>query len=65
MQSIHQRMPVIMPPDHYSHWLDKTVDEDEAFKLLDNQAYTEMAATPVSDWVNNPRHNDERCLREH
>jgi putative SOS response-associated peptidase YedK len=62
MQPIHERMPVIMPPDHYSHWLDKTVDENEAFELLDNQAYKEMVATPVSDWVNNPRHNDERCL---
>jgi len=63
MQPIHERMPVIITPENYTHWLDKTVDEDEAFALLDNQAYTEMTATPVSDWVNNPRHNDERCLR--
>jgi putative SOS response-associated peptidase YedK len=63
MQLIHERKPVIITPEHYSHWLDKTVDEDEAFALLDNQAYTEMMATPISDWVNNPRHNDERCLR--
>ena len=42
MQPINERMPVIMPPDHYSHWLDKTVDENEAFELLDNQAYKEM-----------------------
>jgi len=62
MQPIHERMPVIMPSDHYSHWLDKTVDEYEAFELLDNPAYKEMVATPVSDWVNNPRHNDKRCL---
>ncbi len=63
MQPIHERKPVIITPENYSHWLDKTVDEDEAFALLDNQAYAEMTATPVSDWVNNPRHNDERCLR--
>jgi len=63
MQPIHERKPVIITPENYSHWLDKTVDEDEAFALLDNQAYTEMTATPISDWVNNPRHNDERCLR--
>jgi len=63
MQPIHERKPVIITPEYYSHWLDKTGDEDEAFALLDNQAYTEMTATPVSDWVNNPLHNDERCLR--
>jgi len=63
MQPIHEREPVIISPENYSHWLDKTVEEDEAFALLDNQAYAEMTATPVSDWVNNPRHNDERCLR--
>jgi len=63
MQPIHERMPVIITPENYSHWLDKTVDEDEAYALLDNQAYAQMTATPVSDWVNNPRHDDERCLR--
>jgi len=63
MQPIHERMPVIITPENYLHWLDKTVGEDEAFALFDNQAYTKMTATPVSDWVNNPRHNDERCLR--
>ncbi|MDP3333311.1 MAG: SOS response-associated peptidase [Methylococcaceae bacterium] len=63
MQPIHERKPVIITPENYSHWLDKTVDEDEAFQMFDNQAYAEMTATSVSDWVNNPRHNDERCLR--
>jgi len=63
MQPIHERKPVIITPENYSLWLDKSVDEDEAFALLDNQAYAEMTATPVSDWVNNPRHDDERCLR--
>jgi len=63
MQPIHERMPVIITPDQYSKWLNKSADEDSAFALLANQAYTEMTATPVSDYVNNPRHNDERCLR--
>jgi hypothetical protein len=61
MQPIHERMPVIMPVQHYRDWLDKSAVEDEAFQLLDNRAYTDMATTPISDYVNNPRHNDEQC----
>ena len=62
MKPIHDRMPVIIPVDQYHHWLDKTCDADQAFTLLNNQAYAEMTATPVSDWVNNPRHDDNRCI---
>ena len=62
MKPIHDRMPVIIPVDQYHHWLDKTCDADQAFTLLNNQAYAEMTATPVSDWVNNPQHDDNRCI---
>lgn len=62
MQSIHDRMPVILPYDHYGDWLDKSSSVDQTFMLLDNLAYTNMMATPISDWVNNPRHDDERCI---
>jgi putative SOS response-associated peptidase YedK len=64
MQPIHERMPVIIPPDRYRQWLDKSAEEHQALQWLNNQAYQEMTATPVSDWVNNPRHNDGRCLQE-
>lgn len=63
MKPIHDRMPVIIPTDQYHHWLDKTADANQAFALLDNQAYTHMTATPVSAWVNNPRHDDQRCIQ--
>jgi putative SOS response-associated peptidase YedK len=63
MKPIHDRMPVIIPTDQYHNWLDKTADASQAFALLDNQAYTYMTATPVSDWVNNPRHEDQRCIQ--
>ena len=62
MQPIHARMPVILPPDNYSNWLDKSISVDQAFMLLDNLAYANMMTTPVNDWVNNPRHEDERCI---
>lgn len=63
MKPIHERMPVIIPIDDYRGWLDKSVDEQGVYGLLANQAYSEMAATPVSSYVNNPRHDDAGCLR--
>jgi putative SOS response-associated peptidase YedK len=63
MLPIHERMPVIIPPDNYRQWLDKATDGQQALQLLDNEAYAQMAASPVSDWVNNPRHDDEGCLQ--
>ena len=63
MQPIHDRMPVIIPQERYHQWMDKSANPEQAFALLDNAAYTEMTTTPVSDWVNNPRHDDERCIQ--
>jgi putative SOS response-associated peptidase YedK len=60
MLPIHDRMPVIIPSEHYHAWLNKTADD--AFDLLDNQAYANMTTTSVSDWVNNPKHDDNRCI---
>jgi putative SOS response-associated peptidase YedK len=64
MQPIHERMPVIISSDQYREWLDKATDQNHAFQLLDNQSYQSMQATPVSDWVNNPLHNDARCIND-
>ncbi|MDP1773525.1 MAG: SOS response-associated peptidase [Methylobacter sp.] len=63
MTPIHDRMPVIIAPDDYNRWLDKktTVIEIEDFLAAD--AYRTMQITPISTRVNNPLHNDERCLR--
>ena len=62
MQPIHERMPVILLKEHYRDWLNKSAVEDEVFQLLDNKAYKDMTTTPISGYVNNPRHDDERCL---
>lgn len=62
MKSIHERMPVIISAEHYRQWLDKTAAENQAYNLMDSGIYQQMAATPISDWVNNPRHDGEGCL---
>ncbi|OAI19414.1 hypothetical protein A1359_03730 [Methylomonas lenta] len=63
MQPIHDRMPVIISQDEYPKWLDTSDEGDHAFELLADRAYELMTATPVSDWVNNPLHDSERCVQ--
>lgn len=63
MQPIHDRMPVIISTEHYHDWLNKSASDDDVYGLLDNQAYPDMTTTAVSDWVNNPKHDDERCIQ--
>ncbi len=62
MTTIHQRMPVIITEDDYSIWLDKQVSMEATQGLLRKDSYQSMQIRPVSDWVNNPYHNDPNCL---
>lgn len=63
MQSIHNRMPVILTPHDYDLWLDPTMQEVETVKpLLRPFTSDELVAYPVSTLVNNPRHDAPQCL---
>ncbi len=55
---IHDRMPVILPPDAYTVWLDSAVrDVERAQALLTHYPADAMMAYPVSTRVNNPAHD--------
>ena len=62
MARIHARMPVIITPDFYSRWLDKTNTAVKMVDFLAANAYSAMQLTPISTRINNPLHNDEACL---
>jgi putative SOS response-associated peptidase YedK len=63
VRPIHERMPVIVAPHHYDLWLGARPSGTDALRaLLRPWPADEMTATPVSTHVNNPRHDDERCL---
>ncbi len=62
MNPIHQRMPVIIDNHDYKHWLDKQTSSETRQQLLASDAYQTMELKQVSDWVNNPCHNDKNCL---
>jgi putative SOS response-associated peptidase YedK len=59
----HNRMPVILKPEYFRQWLDPAEqDPAELTPLLRPYSAEEMEATPVSDYVNNARHEGPECL---
>jgi putative SOS response-associated peptidase YedK len=63
MQPIHERMPVILPPDRYGLWLDlRCQDTDKLAKLLRPYPSKDMLAYRVCPLVNNPRNDVPQCV---
>ena len=58
MKTIHNRMPVIIPPDHYREWL----SGGEPQELLKPYPGDAMEAVAVSSRVNNPRFDGPECV---
>ncbi|MCK6626420.1 MAG: SOS response-associated peptidase [Anaerolineae bacterium] len=64
MAQIHNRMPVILPPDVYEQWLDPAErSPDQLQGLLQPYPAELMTAYPVSKMVNSPK-NDTPALIE-
>ena len=63
METIHQRMPVILEPDAYDLWLD-TGDQtpNQLNGLLKPYPAEEMIAYPVSRLVNRPSNDSSDCI---
>jgi putative SOS response-associated peptidase YedK len=55
MAPIHDRMPVILPASAYDRWLDADEPVGDLQSLLKPYPADEMAAYPISAYVNNPR----------
>jgi putative SOS response-associated peptidase YedK len=63
LQPIHDRMPVILPSDAYTVWLDPAMRNVEPVQaLLTPYPAEEMTAYPVSTRVNNPAYDAPECL---
>ena len=60
MRAIHDRMPLILSPEQFEEWLDPENPDPAA--VLTSVPEEELELVPVSDWVNNARHDDPRCL---
>lgn len=64
MRPIHDRMPVILDPEHWDLWLNPAVSDSDTLRALLKPFLAEpMTAWPVSTAVNSPR-NDNSTLIE-
>jgi putative SOS response-associated peptidase YedK len=62
VQPVHDRMPVILPPEHFTAWLDPHMPVTDLHPLLRPFPAEAMAAVAVSRYVSNPRNEGPRCL---
>jgi putative SOS response-associated peptidase YedK len=63
MQVIHNRMPVILPSQAYSLWMDRTEPPlPKLTGLLQPYPASEMIAYPVSTMVNSPGNDIPACI---
>jgi putative SOS response-associated peptidase YedK len=67
MQPIHDRMPVIVAPEDYTLWLGQGSDATaETLPLLRDLLHPypaeQMAAMPVSKYVNSPQNEGVECI---
>jgi putative SOS response-associated peptidase YedK len=64
LEKIHDRMPVILNPEHYSEWLSTEERPSERLlPLLTPYPPDELRAFMVSTIVNNPLVDNEECIR--
>jgi putative SOS response-associated peptidase YedK len=60
---IHNRMPVIIKPEHYEAWLDTTSENPlPLLSFLEPYPANEMKSYKVSTRVNNTRVDDKDCI---
>jgi putative SOS response-associated peptidase YedK len=62
VETIHDRMPVIVAPADYSLWLDPEAPVQALRLLLGPYPEARMTASPVGPTVNNARVDDPACL---
>jgi putative SOS response-associated peptidase YedK len=59
---IHDRMPVIIPPDRYRAWLDPKTPAPAVRDLCQSFASDVMAAWPISLRINDPEEDGEEVI---
>jgi len=62
VKPIHDRMPIILPPDDHAAWLSPDLDAEAARALLGPPAGDDWLRDAVSTWVNKVDHDDWRCI---
>jgi putative SOS response-associated peptidase YedK len=61
---LHDRMPVILPRDAESAWIDPGTPQPELFELLDGLSASQTAVRAVGPAVNDARYDGPECLAD-
>jgi putative SOS response-associated peptidase YedK len=65
LADVHDRMPVMLRPEHYDLWLDPGItDSNRVVDCLQPFDSTLMKKYPVSTRVNRPENDDPECAQE-
>lgn len=62
MNGLHDRMPVIIPPDNFGVWLDPEVPADAAGELMQPYSLGDLETYPVNKLVGNVKNDVPECL---
>ena len=64
VKPIHNRMPVILPAEHFNTWLTQEEGKPGDFQHLLQSFPAELMQTyPVSSFVNSPKNNSPQCIQ--
>jgi putative SOS response-associated peptidase YedK len=64
ISKIHNRMPVILPTDAYTHWLDASnQDTSQLTQWLEPLPQENFIANQVTQMVNNPKIDSPECIQ--
>jgi putative SOS response-associated peptidase YedK len=64
LKNIHDRMPVIVPPDKRSRWLDGNIKQKgKLLDMLEPYEGEDIGYHEVSRFVNSPKNNSPECIR--
>lgn len=61
MRPLHHRMPVLVPPEEWSAWLDRDTSQEGLERVLESAADPALAAHQVSTLVNRPGNDEAGC----
>jgi putative SOS response-associated peptidase YedK len=62
VRPVHDRMPVIVPPENYAEWLDPETPEARLLSLLKPYPADAMRVSEASAAVNSPKNDGPECL---
>lgn len=62
LRSIHERMPVILPPKYYDTWLAPDSNPQTLHRLLSPYPSEEMECHIISKMINSPKNDCPECL---